>query len=311
MRAATEGDSTNDAFARQHKAPSVSVPEQQAAAAAQQDAKQALFVAQPRSDNAQKISQDQPGWSDHAGTQPAPAATAVGQPQESTDTAQVTSSSADSRSGQTAGEQFAEQALLPDADATVLDTVSDSASLSPASSAASSEFDVMEAAPYQASQHASSVTRAAHSHLTSPAQTRAEEYTVQRSGYSDTPILRPAASQMRQLGSTSHSAADSAAGMSQELGPASASWQSHESNVDKGQLPAQGMLNSPRKGFSDKPILAVYSRRPSTDEEATEVAEVSNSKEQSTNVALQTKVTRLRLTEHVRCSVPAYPKTSN
>jgi len=71
----------------------------------------------------------------------------------------------------------------------------------------------------------------------------------------------------------------------------SPSQQPHENIAGIGQVSAQARLTSPRKGFSDKPILAVYSRRPSADEEAMQdVTGSSRRQQQSSDDALQAKV---------------------
>jgi len=182
-------------------------------------------------------------------------------------------------------------------------------SLSSASSAGSSEFDILEAAPYQSPHDRSTV---AHAEAASPgrtdtAQSRAEQYSVQGSGYSTSPILGPASSHVKPSGDGEHStqavlgSAPSQAGgatrptlaavVSQRSASVSPAQQPHENLAGIGQVPAQARLTSPRKGFSDKPILAVYSRRPSADEEATqEVTGSSRRQQQSSDDAMQAKV---------------------
>ncbi len=185
-------------------------------------------------------------------------------------------------------------------------------SLSSASSAGSSEFDLLEAAPYQSPHNKSTVAHAVQKEAASPGQTesaqsRAEQYSVQGSGYSTSPILGPASSQVQPsgdgdrsinavLGSAPSQAggatrSTSAAVVSQGSASVSPSQQPHENLAGIGQVPAQARLTSPRKGFSDKPILAVYSRRPSADEEATqEVTGSSRRQQQSSDDAMQAKV---------------------
>lgn len=163
---------------------------------------------------------------------------------------------------------------------------STSPSLSPASSAASSEFDILEAMPDLP--QPLSVPN-------SPAQTHTDPHMVQRSAYSDTPILAP--SMQRQPGNTAFVTSASASGRSSDtmlshrdiLGntvpqPSLGSTQPVSSpGVLAGASGAAALPAVHRRGFSDKPILAVYSRRPSADGEASE-AEGSGSQ------ALQTKV---------------------
>ena len=185
-------------------------------------------------------------------------------------------------------------------------------SLSSASSAGSSEFDILEAAPYQSLHDRSMVAHAVLIEAASPGPTdmapsRAEQYNVQGSGYSTSPILGPASSQVKPSGDGDHSikavlgSAPSQAGgatrptlaavISQGSASVSPSQQPHENIAGIGQVSAQARLTSPRKGFSDKPILAVYSRRPSADEEATqELTGSSRRQQQSSDDALQAKV---------------------
>ena len=194
-------------------------------------------------------------------------------------------------------------------------------SLSSASSAGSSEFDILEAAPYQSPHNRSTVAHAVQKEAASPgptdtAQSRAEQYNVQGSGYSTSPILGPASSQVQPSGDGDRSikavlrSAPSQAGdatrpalaavSSQGSASVSSSQQPHSNIAGIGQVPAQARLSSPRKGFSDKPILAVYSRRPSADEEATqEVTGSSRRQQQSSDDALQAKV---RCTDHMTLS---------
>ncbi|KAA6423480.1 MAG: hypothetical protein FRX49_06540 [Trebouxia sp. A1-2] len=188
-------------------------------------------------------------------------------------------------------------------------------SLSSASSAESSEFDILEAAPYQSPHNRSTVahavqTEAASPHRTDSAQSRAEQYSVQVSGYSTSPILGPASSQVKQSGDGDHSikailgSAPSQAGgatrptlaaaVNQASAAVSLSQQPHENSAGIGQVSAQARVTSPRKGFSDKPILAVYSRRPSADEEATqEVTASTRKQQQASDDAMQAKVNML------------------
>ena len=185
-------------------------------------------------------------------------------------------------------------------------------SSSSASSAGSSEFDILEAVPYQSPHDRSMVAHAIQKEAASPGQTytaqsRAEQYNVQGSGYSTSPILGPASSQVKPAGDGDHSvqavlgSAPSQAGgatrpalaavISQGSASVSPSQQPHENIAGIGQVSAQARLTSPRKGFSDKPILAVYSRRPSADEEAMQdVTGSSRRQQQSSDDALQAKV---------------------
>ncbi|KAL0029937.1 hypothetical protein WJX77_008395 [Trebouxia sp. C0004] len=190
-------------------------------------------------------------------------------------------------------------------------------SLSSALSAGSSEFDISEASPYQSPHDRSMVAHAVRKEAASPARTdmahsseRAEKYNVQGSGYSTSPILGPASSQVKPSGDGDHSnkavlgsASSQARGatcpalaavISQGAAYVSPSQQTHEGIAGIGQVSAQARLTSPRKGFSDKPILAVYSRRPSADEEATqEVTGTSRGQQQSSDDALQARVNML------------------
>ena len=184
-------------------------------------------------------------------------------------------------------------------------------SLSSASSAGSSEFDILEAVPYQSPHDRSTFAHAVQKEAaslgqTGTAQLRAEQYNVQGSGYSTSPILGPASSQAQpsEDGDRSSTAvlgsAPSQAGgatrpalpaVSQPSASVSPSQQPHENLAGVGQVSAQARLTSPRKGFSDKPILAVYSRRPSADEEATQdVTRSSRRQQQSSDYAMQAKV---------------------
>lgn len=167
---------------------------------------------------------------------------------------------------------------------------SSSPSLSPASSASSSEFDILETLPDRVQPPSMS---------SSPGQPHVEPHLVQRSAYSDTPILGP--STHRQPGIAASAASASAAGQS------SNAMLSHRevlgSGVQQARMPSgsaqtatsSGLLAGaalpavPRRGFSDKPILAVYSRRPSADGEASPVQN-SSSQAQSSDSVLQTKV---------------------
>ena len=183
-----------------------------------------------------------------------------------------------------------------------LDEGDDSASpsVSIASSAASSEFDILEALPDQSSQLQPSSTASLPA---SPLQPQAEQHTVQRSAYSDTPILGPSTSKYGQPGSAISAASAGGQGSSAMLsyrgllqdGAQQAQLQSSALPLS----PSPGLLAAadplpatPRRGFSDKPILAVYSRRPSADEEATQ-AEDSGSHMAPSDPVLQTKVSTL------------------
>ena len=185
-------------------------------------------------------------------------------------------------------------------------------SLSSASSAGSSEFDILEAVPYQSPHDRSAVAHAVQKEAASPgrtdtAQSRAEQYSVQSSGYSTSPILGPVSSQVKPSEDGDHSikavlgSAPSQAGGATRPALAavichgsasvSSSQQPHKNLAGIGQVSAQARLTSPRKGFSDKPILAVYSRRPSADEEATQdVTGSSRTRQRSSDDALQAKV---------------------
>ena len=208
----------------------------------------------------------------------------------------VASSSGDNTAGQKTPGQMASSSAS-EAAAQGLDSLS-AESLSSASSAGSSEFDILEAAPYQSPHNRSTVAHAVQNEAASPgrtdtAQSRAEQYNVQGSGYSTSPILGPASSQVQPSGDGDCSikaVLGSAAVISQGSASA-ASQQPHETLAGIGQVSAQARQTSPRKGFSDKPILAVYSRRPSADEEATqEVTGSSRRKQQSSDDAMQAKV---------------------
>ena len=175
---------------------------------------------------------------------------------------------------------------------------SSSPSLSSASSAASSEFDILEAAPDESIQLSSLSLPA------SPIQPQAQPHTVQRSAYSDTPILGPGTSMHRQPGNAVKAA--SASEGSQSLG----AMLSHRGVFGDGgqQAQSQGpaLPASPRRGFSDKPILAVYSRRPSADEEASQAKE-SGSQTQLSDPVLQNKVAYHSLTVSGMFSLPVVP----
>ncbi len=208
----------------------------------------------------------------------------------------VASSSGDNTAGQKTPGQMASSSAS-EAAAQGLDSLS-AESLSSASSAGSSEFDILEAAPYQSPHNRSTVAHAVQKEAASPgrtdtAQSRAEQYNVQGSGYSTSPILGPASSQVQPSGDGDCSikaVLGSAAVISQGSASA-ASQQPHETLAGIGQVSAQARQTSPRKGFSDKPILAVYSRRPSADEEATqEVTGSSRRQQQSSDDAMQAKV---------------------
>ena len=208
----------------------------------------------------------------------------------------VASSSGDNTAGQKTPGQMASSSAS-EAAAQGLDSLS-AESLSSASSAGSSEFDILEAAPYQSPHNRSTVAHAVQNEAASPgrtdtAQSRAEQYNVQGSGYSTSPILGPASSQVQPSGDGDRSikaVLGSAAVISQGSASA-ASQQPHETLAGIGQVSAQARQTSPRKGFSDKPILAVYSRRPSADEEATqEVTGSSRRQQQSSDDAMQAKV---------------------
>lgn len=169
-----------------------------------------------------------------------------------------------------------------------------SPSLSSASSTASSEFDVLEVLPSDdPSQAPPTISHAGPSPSANPVQSQTEPFTVQRSAYSDTPILGPPISQLKSPGHgmTAAPAFSSkqalGTGFSQGLLQGGNGEQTQMSgsalpNARPGQAAGSALPLSPRKGFSDKPILAVYSRRPSADEEA--------SHQSASEQALQTKV---------------------
>ena len=174
---------------------------------------------------------------------------------------------------------------------------SSSPSVSIASSAASSEFDVLEALPNQSSHLYPPFTASLPA---SPLKPRAEHHTVQRSAYSDTPILGPSTSKYGQPGSTVSAASAGGQGSSAMLsnrgllrvGPQQTQLQASAlpPSPSPGLLAgADAQAATPRKGFSDKPILAVYSRRPSADEEATQ-AKGSGTQIPPSDPVLQTKV---------------------
>ena len=175
---------------------------------------------------------------------------------------------------------------------------SPSPSLSSASSAASSEFDVLEVLPAdKPSQEPPTVYRAGPSSIKSSVKSQLEPYTVQRSAYSDTPILGPAASQVRPPGLTLTAAPASSSkpalgtvfsqGLLQGGNGEPQMSGSALPSARPGQAAGSALPPSPRKGFSDKPLLAVYSRRPSADEEASQGSNNQSASEQ----ALQNKVT--------------------
>ena len=169
--------------------------------------------------------------------------------------------------------------------------------LSSESSRASSEFDLLEDLPESPNQQPSRSNHAAPASPTTTAQGTAEAYTVQRSAYSDTPILGPSPSQLRQPVNASTAVAASSVSMTRP-GTAFPQTPVLHNTQQQTQLSSEALLGcktgilaastlpvSPRRGFSDKPILAVYSRRPSTDGEAT-----TGSSNQASEQALQTKV---------------------
>ena len=174
---------------------------------------------------------------------------------------------------------------------------SSSPSVSTASSAASSEFDILEALPNQSSQLQPPLSASLPA---SPLQPQAEPYTVQRSAYSDTPILGPSTSKYGQAGSSASAASADGQGSGAMLShrglPRDGAQQAQSQasalplSLSSGPLTAADALPAtPRRGFSDKPILAVYSRRPSADEEATQ-AKDSGSQTPPSDPVLQTKV---------------------
>lgn len=172
------------------------------------------------------------------------------------------------------------------------DDDSSSPGLSSASSAASIEFDNLEALPNQSPQlHQPPST----SLPASPLQPPAEHHTVQRSAYSDTPILGPSTARSGHAETAASAGVHSSTAMHRGLlGDGAQQAQSQASALplspSPGLLAGAGVLPAtPRRGFSDKPILAVYSRRPSADEEAT-VAKDSGSQMSASAPPLQTKV---------------------
>ena len=175
----------------------------------------------------------------------------------------------------------------------LLDDANDSSSpgLSSASSAASIEFDNLEALPDESPQlHLAPST----SLPASPLPPQAEHHTVQRSAYSDTPILGPSTAKYGHPGTAG---VHSSTAMLLHRGRPGDSLQQAQPQASALPLsPSPGLLAgagalpaTPRRGFSDKPILAVYSRRPSADEEAT-VAKDSGGQVSPSAPALQTKV---------------------
>ena len=189
-------------------------------------------------------------------------------------------------------------------------TLSDSAS-SVSSSAASSEFDVIEALQDGPAKSKSPIADSTKG--LSPSAKAPEHLTVQRSGYSDTPILGPPLSQVShnrvasqpnmqaalvqgsqslstsQTQKANQSWPNTAAG--QEYTLSSASWlASGTQQGGQGQLAGTAQPPSPSKGFSDKPILAVYSRRPSADKEVQPEMQKDSSDQSPAAEALQTKV---------------------
>lgn len=174
---------------------------------------------------------------------------------------------------------------------------SSSPSVSIASSAASSEFDMLEVQPDQSSQlHVSSTV----SLPASPLQPQAEHHTVQRSAYSDTPILGPSTSKHGQPGISASAGDQGSSAMLSHRGLLGDG--AHQARLQASALPlspssgllavADALPATPRRGFSDKPILAVYSRRPSTDEEGTR-AKGSGGRIPPSDPVLQTKVSTM------------------
>lgn len=179
----------------------------------------------------------------------------------------------------------------------LLDDGDDSSSpgLSSASSAASIEFDNLDARPDQSSQLRPPPSTSLPA---SPLQPQAEHHTVQRSAYSDTPILGPSTARYGHPGTAASAGVHSSAAMLLHRGLLGDSVQQAQPQASAlplspspGLLAGAGALSAtPRRGFSDKPILAVYSRRPSADEEAT-VGKDGGSQMSPSAPVLQTKVT--------------------
>ncbi len=291
------------------EAESTSTASTSAAAAAEESSKQRLgIVLQNSIGDAQGVTHSQPSRdSSTQGSLPVAtlqAASAGGRGGQA-------SSSGNPTAGQKTPGQMPSSSVSGAAAAKGPDSLS-AESLSSASSAGSSEFDILEAAPYQSPHNKSTVAHAVQQEAASPARTdtaqsRAEQYNVQGLGYSTSPILGPALSQGKPAGDNDRSikavlgSAPSQAGgatrptlaavVSQGSASVSPSPQPHENLTGIGQVSAQARLTSPRKGFSDKPILAVYSRRPSADEEATQdVTGSSTRQQQSSDDAMQAKV---------------------
>ena len=177
---------------------------------------------------------------------------------------------------------------------------SSSPSVSIASSAASSEFDILEALPDKSSQLQPPSTASLPA---SPLQPQAEHHTVQRSAYSDTPILGPSTSKYGQPGSSASAASAGGQGSSATLSHRGllhdGAQQAHLQASALPLSPPPGLLAAadplpatPRRGFSDKPILAVYSRRPSADGEAAQAKDAGGQIPPSDPV-LQTKVSTM------------------
>lgn len=321
MRAGSEGGSGDDGFQHQQEVHAQSGSDTKssvaAAGAAEKSARVEAGTVRQGTDSAQESSHAQPQGGSHV--LGVPLATATKAP--TADSREQASSSTDSQANQKASSQIA-NSTSSGAGAQDLHSLSDSASVS---SASSSEFDVLDAAPYQ-----SPVSNTVRSQVASPSHSQPEHQTVQRSGYSTSPILGPAPFQNRpagdQNGFTSHtldtearqlretevaSQPTSAAAVSQGPAAASPSQPPHEANAGKGHLPAQATLSSPRKGFSDKPILAVYSRRPSVDDEVLQESATSSARQQQVpDGGLQAKVniltTCLLLNSHVLMQAHAH-----
>lgn len=297
MRAGSEG-SGDDGFQQQQEVHAQSGSDTKssvtAAGAAEKSARVEAGTVRQGTDSAQESSHAQPQGGSHVlGVR---LATATKAP--TADSREQASSSTDSQANQKASSQIV-NSISSGGGAQDLHSLSDSASVS---SASSSEFDVLDAAPYQ-----SPVSSTVRSQVASPSHTQPEHQTVQRSGYSTSPILGPTPFQNRPAGDQGGSISPnldtearqprqaeaasqpmSAAVVSQGPGAASPSQLSHGANAGKGHLPARVTLSSPRKGFSDKPILAVYSRRPSVDDEVSQ--ESSARQQQVPDGTLQAKV---------------------
>ena len=305
MRATASGDTADDAFEHQPEAAIVE-PAGAVTAAVKSGKQQAEGLLE--SDGALAVTQHQLTGKDdkgfvEVGASQAGKLAAATKPRENVDSHQQADSSAASRASQQQTQEQSPNTAVLGAEAADLSGSESSAPSSPASS----EFDIVEALPDRSPQQLLSDNSTGSSQPASPTRSQVEQFNTQQSGFSHSPILGPVAVPIKPAGNANHSgdpilasslsevkqagAADRPssvyANFSQESGAILASWQSSGGHFAAGQSPAKA-LSSPRQGFSDKPILAVYSRRPSADGEAVETAQSGNL--QVSDGALRAKV---------------------